>query len=128
MASPERTLLDREDLGEMLDFDERDGTVHEREKACGFQQRNSWRSAPSTRSSRGCSPSQRDVTCGQRTAKGHPSTFRVRSGGRPGITCRCETRRPVGIDRIKPCVYGCRGSSNSCSVGAISTISPAYMT
>ena len=38
------------------------------------------------------------------------------------------TRPGIGMEAIRPRVYGCCGAANSSATGACSTISPAYMT
>ena len=65
---------------------------------------------------------------GQRGWKRQPAGGSARSGGAPGMpTRRCIGPVSGGNDSISPRVYGCRGDACSCALGAVSTISPAYM-
>ena len=53
----------------------------------------------------------------------------MRLGTRPGMTSSHSLRVPMmGIEPIRPTVYGCWGWANSTSVVASSTMRPAYMT
>ena len=58
-----------------------------------------------------------------------PRRRRIRSGGWPGMLWNTPavTRSTRGTQRSRPTVYGWRGSANSSSRGATSTIRPPYI-
>src|SRR5205823_13528201 len=78
---------------------------------------------------RGRATGQRSKARSHRGWNGQPTMARSRRGGPPGID---TTSRPSGfrsgVAANSSRVYGWRGSWNSVSIGADSTISPAYMT
>ena len=70
------------------------------------------------------------VACGRRGWNRQPDGKRAGLGGSPSSSDDSVTRRPpiVGAAASSDCVYGCRGSVNTCSVSPISTTRPRYIT
>ena len=98
--------------------------------SAGSRQATLWPSSPGTGSSRGSILRCSSLTYGQRGWKWQPDGRLIRLGGRPEIGTSSSPRglSRRGIDLSSPQVYGCWGEPKIASVGARSTIRPAYMT